>query len=146
MGACPAGLVLKTRAGHVNSALWSRSFKLCYISHMLACEFSWFLWHLYRDVTSVPTVRTAEDYVIMYPLFSGNRAKNDQLRVLSKFKVSRHIRSVYDGQLRLCMSLHCDPIYRSVMFCIWNFGVKCVFFADFLYNVIFISSLLYLVN
>jgi hypothetical protein len=26
----------------------------------------------------------------MYPLFSGDRAKNDQLRVLSKFKVSRH--------------------------------------------------------
>ena len=35
-------------------------------------------------------VNTAEDYVIMYPLFSGDRAKNDQLRVLSKFKVSRH--------------------------------------------------------
>jgi hypothetical protein len=26
----------------------------------------------------------------MYPLFSGDRAKNDQLRVLSKFKVRRH--------------------------------------------------------
>jgi hypothetical protein len=35
-------------------------------------------------------VNTAEAYVFMYPLFSGDREKNDQLRVLSKFKVSRH--------------------------------------------------------
>jgi hypothetical protein len=33
---------------------------------------------------------TAEDYVIMYPLFLGGRAKNDQLRILGMFKVSRH--------------------------------------------------------
>ena len=26
----------------------------------------------------------------VYPIFSGDRAKKDQLRVLSKFKVSRH--------------------------------------------------------
>jgi hypothetical protein len=47
----------------------------------------------YRDIQScnMTVVNTVEAYVFMYPLFSGDRAKNDQLRVLSKFiKVSRH--------------------------------------------------------
>jgi hypothetical protein len=38
------------------------------------------------------------------------------------------------------------PIYRSEMSCIWIFGEKCVCFANFLYNFMFISSLFYLVN
>ena len=39
----------------------------------------------YRDVTDRCKQRT-EDYVFMYPLFSGDRAKNYQLRVLSMFR------------------------------------------------------------
>jgi hypothetical protein len=31
-------------------------------------------------------VNTAETYVFVYPLFSGNWAKYDQLRVLGKFR------------------------------------------------------------
>jgi hypothetical protein len=37
----------------------------------------------------------------MYPLFLGDRAKNDQLRMLSKFKVSRHPINTAEKRLRM---------------------------------------------
>ena len=79
------------------------------------------LWTQSRDIQSCngPFANTAEAYVFMYPLFSGDRAKNDQLRVLSKFRVSHQvviqsIRCMHLVTCRACAQKSGYTSYNSV--------------------------------